>query len=310
VAEIYSNVIYVDVVEKGKIFIVEYPETIELLTDEATYFEVKVRNEYLDYKLVRTELIDHEGKVRKDERKIAPKTAVLIAFYHPAIGVEGTYMWKLRVTNLTDGKVEDEKTITVTVKKPEKPKYKVTVAYTGFAKPPYVSALINVGAGDVRKELPVTVETTGYLRISGIRLYTKRTYEGYVWQYETGAHPKWIYSMEPYPAPETEVAKIVFQEYAVNLTYKSKKVTDTTLTVLGVSSDGKVTLKFSVAKYGYREVRGTILESNAQVKFKWICPVCGYVNVDVEDKDRLIYLEWKVAEMCDRCKVQSYIVLM
>ena len=309
-AEIYSNVIYVDVIVKGKIFIVEYPETIELLPDEAAYFEVKVRNEYLDYKLVRTELIDHEGKVRKDERKIAPKTTVLIPFYHPAIGVEGTYYWTLKAINLTDNKVEDEKTITVIVKKPEKPKYKVTIAYAGFSRPPYVSALINVGAGDSRKDLPVTVETTGYLRISGIRVYTRRTYEGYVWQYESGPHPKWIYSREPYPAPETPVTKIVFKDYAVNLTCKSKKVTDTTLTILGVSSDGKITLRFATVKYGTREVKGEILESNAEVKFRWKCPVCGHINTDIEDKDRLEALGWKVAEICDRCGVQSYIVLM
>lgn len=307
--KIYSNVVYVNIVVKGKISIVEYPETVELEPNEAVYVEVKVGNEYDEIKNVRVELIDHEGNIRGNEKTVYPKTVALFSIYHPAVGYEGTFTWTLKATNLTDNKVEDSKTITVTVKKPEVEKYSIAVSWTGFTRPPYVSTLINVGKGDVRRELPLTVETTGWLRISDIRLYTRRTYEGTVWQFETGTHPKWIYSKSAYPPPEMEATKIVFEKYVLNLKYKNYEVTDTILTVLGITSSGTVTLRFAAKKYGYRQVPGVIVETNSQVKFKWTCPVCRHVNVNIEDKDRLIYLGWKVAEMCKTCNVQSYVIL-
>ena len=198
--------------------------------------------------------------------------------------------------------------VTITVLEKEV-KYRVALKFSGFDKPPYVSVLVNVGTGDSRKELPVTVETTGYLRVSEIRVYTRRTYEGYCWQYETGRYPKWIFSKESYPAPDVEVTRITFRDYSVNLTYKDKRVSDHTLTVLGVSSDGSVTLRFAVKRFGYREVSGEIVESDGTIRFRWKCPVCGKVNENTEDRDRLEYLDWKVAEMCKKCDVQSYVVL-
>ncbi|RLI46877.1 hypothetical protein DRO69_02120 [Candidatus Bathyarchaeota archaeon] len=297
----------------GKVIIVEYPETIELLPDEAVYFDVKVRNEYLDYKLVRTELIDHEGKVRKDERKIAPRTADLISFYHPAIGVEGTYMWRLRVTNLTDGKVEDEKTITVTVKKPEKPKYKVTIKYTGLEEGFTAYASVHDGEKWRKLKLPVTVETTGYLRIEDVGIeYPSGDIIPLEFEYDAVNPIKWAWKEFVYACPPDCLVKVFkLERWMIDVPARYKKIDKGSIVLNGISGDGTITLVFKkVLESKYREVEGTIVESNGKVRFKWKCPICGHVNEDVEDKDVLEYLDWRIAEMCDICGVQSYIVLM
>jgi len=296
----------------GKVIIVEYPETIELLPDEAVYFDVKVRNEYLDYKLVRTELIDHEGKVRRDERKIAPRTADLISFYHPAIGVEGTYMWRLRVTNLTDGKVEDEKTITVTVKKPEKPKYKVTIDYEGLESGFWGAAHIR-NLEDKRVNLPYTIETRGYLVVEDVGLgFSRGSRVVLEFEYDHVNPIKWAWREFEYVCPPDCLVKVFkLVGWKINVPASWKKIDKGSVYLSGIRGDGTITLVFKkVLESKYREVEGTIVESNEKVRFKWKCPICGRVNEDVEDKDVLEYLNWKVARECWACRIQSYIVLM